>query len=766
MVQVFGARALARISIVDCSLHVLLDLHVAIPHEHVTDYATEVSGVERAHLDPVNGALPFDVVQARVAALLAGTHLVVGHALENDFAVLKLEPPPPARLRDTAWCKLLCPARPRALRVLAAERLCETNFQRPGVAHSSIQDACVAFRVYKSVRERYERARSGGGLPFLLGICHRLHHAAFCETHADADDCACNSVLLFFNRWERMARADKMASMPRDRQQSLLFQTPDHHLPISDHAAVKSADEPTALATASARFALDTAPALPRAAEEQLHSASQGSAVLVASSSSALTPTPTPSSSSSSSSSSLLIGREPDTGGAWIDLQKAVRRLRLADLLAPFDARPFSAARLPAEFASFAAYARALRPMLREVVRTAAFARLEEVAKGDDDGLSPWLEVAVDSARPRRSHGSHGSHGHHRQREYVLRTVRSVDAKRARASLLPCSLVLLVEAGERDALLAALRRILGGGGSDGGSGSGSGSSGASASSTGTATEDYSSRAGSGGGAHSSVPRHFFGILKFERKPKASGAAQLAQARNTAFEMYCEVSDDADADAGAAFEPLADAGVALECIVLTNFMTERRADQALTQIAERASDHGEEEEEDDDGDDHDGGRASASRRRRPTSGGALWLDEAQRQLLRPSLSSARDDLDADGGSRIGSRNGSSSNSSSAGSSSGLQSLPEFEVGVARFCAALRLNAPQSEAVLALLDVFAPRFLNLVQGPPGMRERNTRMACCPCAFLCVFCVRNHRVSDLKFAFDYHYGFCLLDLLRWTV
>jgi hypothetical protein len=164
MVQVFGARALARISIVDCCMHVLLDLHVAIPHEHVTDYATEVSGVERSHLDPANGALPFDIVQARVATLLAGTHLVVGHALENDFAVLKLEPPPPARLRDTAWSKLLCPARPRALRVLAAERLCETDFQRPGVAHSSIQDACVAFRVYKSVRERYGAAQWRCGL--------------------------------------------------------------------------------------------------------------------------------------------------------------------------------------------------------------------------------------------------------------------------------------------------------------------------------------------------------------------------------------------------------------------------------------------------------------------------------------------------------------------------------------------------------------------------------------------------------------------------
>jgi DNA polymerase III epsilon subunit-like protein len=94
--------------------------------------------------------------QNEVLALLDGTHKIVGHALENDFEVLKLPLPPATRLRDTAYNRQLCPRGPRKLKVLAQERLgmSESDFQSEGKAHSSVDDARVALMVYHSVHKQ------------------------------------------------------------------------------------------------------------------------------------------------------------------------------------------------------------------------------------------------------------------------------------------------------------------------------------------------------------------------------------------------------------------------------------------------------------------------------------------------------------------------------------------------------------------------------------------------------------------------------------
>jgi len=79
---------LARVSVVNDSGNVLLDSMVA-PTAPVTDYRTRWSGVREADLV---GAPPFDAVRESVRQLLHG-RVLVGHALENDLAVLHFGEP-------------------------------------------------------------------------------------------------------------------------------------------------------------------------------------------------------------------------------------------------------------------------------------------------------------------------------------------------------------------------------------------------------------------------------------------------------------------------------------------------------------------------------------------------------------------------------------------------------------------------------------------------------------------------------------------------
>ena len=67
------------------------------PTQRVTDYRTRWSGIRAKDLV---GAPSFQEVRQRAAAILRG-RILVGHALHNDLAVLKLSHPP-ALIRDTS----------------------------------------------------------------------------------------------------------------------------------------------------------------------------------------------------------------------------------------------------------------------------------------------------------------------------------------------------------------------------------------------------------------------------------------------------------------------------------------------------------------------------------------------------------------------------------------------------------------------------------------------------------------------------------------
>src|SRR5579859_1273932 len=99
---------LARVSVVNYFGHLLFDAFVA-PTERVTDWRTKFSGIRPADVlnpqgilsrDMTDVAQPFESVQKKVEELIKD-RILVGHALQGDFAVLKLSHPKD-KIRDTA----------------------------------------------------------------------------------------------------------------------------------------------------------------------------------------------------------------------------------------------------------------------------------------------------------------------------------------------------------------------------------------------------------------------------------------------------------------------------------------------------------------------------------------------------------------------------------------------------------------------------------------------------------------------------------------
>ena len=161
MVGVGMARvsALARASLVDWNGQVLYDKFVR-PKEKITDYRTRVSGVRRRDMTT---ALSFDRAQTEVAAILKGK-ILVGHALKNDTAALKIHDHPEADIRDTALYRPLLKQhangswRPKSLRALAAElgEIIQTG------EHSSVEDARASMMVFRKYRDAWERSLLNG----------------------------------------------------------------------------------------------------------------------------------------------------------------------------------------------------------------------------------------------------------------------------------------------------------------------------------------------------------------------------------------------------------------------------------------------------------------------------------------------------------------------------------------------------------------------------------------------------------------------------
>ena len=158
---------LARVSVVNFHGIELMDVYVKAGRR-VVDYRTAVSGVTAGHLtasreDPTvniygQPLLDLSELQSRLIPLLEG-RIVVGHALNNDFAALLLSSNHPRRLiRDTsryAPFRALSGGRSPSLKMLAA-RILGVRIQ--GREHDSVDDARVAMLLYRSVKAQWENA--------------------------------------------------------------------------------------------------------------------------------------------------------------------------------------------------------------------------------------------------------------------------------------------------------------------------------------------------------------------------------------------------------------------------------------------------------------------------------------------------------------------------------------------------------------------------------------------------------------------------------
>lgn len=152
MVECFGHKSvLARISIVNLFGRVILDTFVAPPAQ-VTDYRTRYSGIRARDLA---NAPSFEEVQAQVASIIKD-RIVVGHAIHNDFAVLKLHHPND-KIRDTSpyFGKHYCLGKTPSLK-----RLCNglLGIKIQSGEHDSVQDAQATMKLYVKAREKWNES--------------------------------------------------------------------------------------------------------------------------------------------------------------------------------------------------------------------------------------------------------------------------------------------------------------------------------------------------------------------------------------------------------------------------------------------------------------------------------------------------------------------------------------------------------------------------------------------------------------------------------
>lgn len=143
---------LARVSIVNENGMVILDKYVK-PTETVTDYRTPISGIRAKDIE---GGEDFETVQKEIINLIKGK-ILVGHALKNDFEVLKVNHPRHL-IRDTARCsyvkRLVQNKRTPSLKWLACNLLGE-DIQK--AEHDSIEDARAVMRVYLKIKQYFEK---------------------------------------------------------------------------------------------------------------------------------------------------------------------------------------------------------------------------------------------------------------------------------------------------------------------------------------------------------------------------------------------------------------------------------------------------------------------------------------------------------------------------------------------------------------------------------------------------------------------------------
>ncbi|XP_026139819.1 interferon-stimulated 20 kDa exonuclease-like 2 [Carassius auratus] len=141
---------LARCSIVTYEGDVIYDKYIK-PINPVTDFRTRWSGIRRQDL---LHAIPFDQAQKEILKIITGK-VVVGHAIHNDFKVLKYFHPA-CQTRDTARIPLLnqkagLPVNEMVSLKKLTKAILKKDIQTGKGGHSSVEDAKATMELFKVV---------------------------------------------------------------------------------------------------------------------------------------------------------------------------------------------------------------------------------------------------------------------------------------------------------------------------------------------------------------------------------------------------------------------------------------------------------------------------------------------------------------------------------------------------------------------------------------------------------------------------------------
>nr|CDS29628.1 interferon stimulated 20 kDa exonuclease [Hymenolepis microstoma] len=157
----YNRNALGRVSIVDYHGNIFYDAF-SRPDKPVTNYRTQFSGIRP--IDLVN-APPLKVVRQHVMRIIKN-RVVVGHAIWNDFEVLRLNHPH-YLIRDTCTAPYPRVRIGRGKKGLVALRDLFFDFFGKEIQqgeHSSVEDARATMAIYHQVEQEWEADLKGNAL--------------------------------------------------------------------------------------------------------------------------------------------------------------------------------------------------------------------------------------------------------------------------------------------------------------------------------------------------------------------------------------------------------------------------------------------------------------------------------------------------------------------------------------------------------------------------------------------------------------------------
>ncbi|KAJ0253698.1 Small RNA degrading nuclease 1 [Hirschfeldia incana] len=145
-----GTEGLVRVGAVDRHLKVILDEFVK-PDKHVVDYRTDITGITAEDIE--KATLSLVDIQETLQPFLSNGAILVGHSLNKDLEVLKIDHP---KVIDTSLVFKYSNAR-RPKRA-SLNNLCKSilgyEVRKAGVSHDCVHDATAAMKLALAVIEK------------------------------------------------------------------------------------------------------------------------------------------------------------------------------------------------------------------------------------------------------------------------------------------------------------------------------------------------------------------------------------------------------------------------------------------------------------------------------------------------------------------------------------------------------------------------------------------------------------------------------------